>query len=110
MSRSGSMTTPTPRSVSATRKLVFPSSGAGMASIVNIRLAQRDRHCREEDPDRDQGDHDGAAVKDRLGGHALCRRHPEVDQQVAQPVREMEEGNRDQDQQVELDYGVAENA
>src|SRR5579872_4560448 len=38
MSRNGSMTAPTPRSGSATTKLVLPSSGAGTASTVYIEL------------------------------------------------------------------------
>src|SRR2546430_9037869 len=108
MSRSGSMTRPTPRSWSATRKLELPSSEAGTASTVYTSLAQRDGRGREEDVDRDQRDRDRAAVEKRLRGHALGGVESEVDEEVAQAVREMEERKGDQDEQIELDQRVAE--
>src|SRR5260370_12635291 len=109
MSRSGSMTSPTPRSVSATRKLELPSSGAGIASTVYTALAA-DRDGRQENPDRDQGDQDRPAVEDDLRGQASRGLQAQVDQQVADAVREVEERHRDEDQQVELDDRVAEGA
>src|SRR5260370_37526469 len=78
MSRSGSMTRPTWRSVSATTKLALPSSGAEIASTVYIALAERDRHGREQDPDRDQRDHHRYAVEDGLRGVAFIGVAPEV--------------------------------
>src|SRR5579864_4809893 len=110
MSRRGSMTRPTPRSASATRKLVLPSSGAGTASTVNIALAERERRRGQEDVDGEEHDHDRATVEDGLRREALGSRDAEVDQQVAQAVREVEERHGDEDQQVELDDGVAEHA
>src|SRR5258708_34685447 len=107
MSRSGSMTSPTPRSVSATRKLALPSSDAGIASTVYIGSAA-DRDGRQENPDRDQGDQDRSAVEDDLRGHAPRGLQAQVDQQVADAVREVEERHRDEDQQGELDDRVAE--
>src|SRR5260370_11977859 len=107
MSRSGSMTSPTPRSVSATRKLALPSSDAGIASTVYIGSAA-DRDGRQENPDRDQGDQDRSAVEDDLRGHAPRGLQAQVDQQVADAVREVEERHRDEDQQVELDDRLAE--
>src|SRR5205814_10679506 len=109
MSRSGSMTRPTPRSGSATRKLELPSSEAGIASTVYTSLAEGDGRGRDEDVDRDQRDRHRAAVEKRLRGHALGRVEAEVDEQVAQAVREMEEREGDQDEKVELDQRVAEN-
>src|SRR2546430_2138328 len=48
MSRRGSMTSPTPRSVSAMTKLALPSSGAAIASTVYMcALAERDRDGRD---------------------------------------------------------------
>src|SRR6267143_7150593 len=107
MSRRGSMTRPTPCSSSKTAKLALPSSGAGIASTVNMSLPKSNGDGREKHPDRDERDHHGAAVEDGLRGHALRRVHPEVDQQVAQAVREVEERDRDQHQQVKLDDGIA---
>src|SRR5260370_8625130 len=95
MSRSGSMTRPTPRSVSATRKLELPSSGAGIASTVYMALAA-DWNGGQENPDRDERDHDRAAIENGLRGQALGRMQPEVDQQVAKSVRELEERPCDQ--------------
>src|SRR6266581_3590347 len=108
MSRRGSMTRPTPLSVSATRKLVLPSSPAGTASTVYMSLRQRDRHCREEDPDGDQRDDNRPAVEDGLRRHTLGCMHAEVHEEITQPMREMEERHRDQHQEVKLDDRVAE--
>src|SRR5205807_5654850 len=107
ISRSGSMTRPTPRSVSATTKLVLPSSGAGIASTVYMGSAA-DRNRRQKDPDRDERDHDRTAVEDDLCGHALAGFETEVDEEIANAVREVKERRRDQDQQVELDDRIAE--
>src|SRR5258708_22727564 len=107
MSRSGSMTSPTPRSVSATRKLALPSSDAGIASTVYIGSAA-DRDGRQENPDRDQGDQDRSAVEDDLRGHAPRGLQAQVDQQEADAVREVQERHRDEDEQGELDDRVAE--
>src|SRR6267143_5570725 len=106
MSRRGSMTRPTPCSSSMTAKLALPSSGAGIASTVNI----SERDGGEEHPDRDERDEDRTAVKDDLCGHALGGVDTEVDQQVAQAMREMKERQRDQHQQVELDKRIAKHA
>src|SRR2546423_3151985 len=106
MSRKGSITRPTPLSVSATRKLALPSSGAGIASTVYIAL-ERDGRRGQENVDRQKDDEDGAAVEDDLGRNALGGRHAEVDEQVAEAVREVEEGHRDQDEQIELHDRVA---
>src|SRR5712664_271902 len=108
MSRRGSMTRPTPWSSSKTAKLALPSSGAGIASTVNIALTQSDRNGRQKNPDGDQRDHDRTAVKDDLSGQALCGMQAKVDEQVAQAVREVKERRRDEHQQVQLDDGVAE--
>src|SRR4029077_19629963 len=106
MSRKGSMTTPTPRSVSATTKLVFPSSGAGTASTVYKALVE-ERCGRQQDPERYQSHDPGAAVKDHLRRHAFGRAHSDVDQEIAQPVGVVEEREREQDEEVELDQRVA---
>src|SRR5207247_55797 len=90
----------TPRSWSATRKLELPSSEAGTASTVYTSLAERDGRGREEDVDRDQRDRHRAAVEKRLRGHALGGVESEVDEEVAQAVREMEERKGDLDEQV----------
>src|SRR5690242_2079557 len=105
MSRNGSMTTATPCSVSATTKLVFPSSGAGTASTVYIALAE-ERCGRQQDPERDQRHDAGAAVKDHLRGGAPSRAHSQIDQEIAEPVGEVEEREREQDKQVELDQRI----
>src|SRR2546426_3545550 len=86
MSRRGSTTSPTPRSVSATRKLALPSSPAGTASTVYMSLPELDWDCRQENPDGDQCDQDSSAVGDDLRGHALRRFYAEVGEQVANPV------------------------
>src|SRR5438445_1855023 len=108
MSRSGSTTRPTPRSVSATRKLVLPSSPAGTASTVYMSLAELERYCRQENPDSDQSDCDSTAVGNDLRGHAFRRFHTEVGEQVANAVGDVKERHRDQHEQVELDDGIAE--
>src|ERR1044072_1554845 len=113
------MTMATWRSVSATRKLALPSSGAGIASTVYMplrrfapppysvgRSLERDRGGREQNVDRQQRDGDRSAVEKDLRGTPLRSVHSEVDDQVAQPVREVEERNRDQHEQVELDDRV----
>ena len=48
----------------------------------------------------------GATVEDRLGRDALGGVNPEIDEQVAQAVREVEERDRDQDEQIKLDDWV----
>src|ERR1700716_434419 len=110
MSRSGSTTKPPPRSVSATRKLLFPNSEAGTASTVYMALPERDRRGRQEDPDCEGSDHDSAAVEDHLRRYGFRGRHPKVDEQVAQSMREMEERHSDEDKKVELHNRVAEDA
>src|SRR2546430_17137114 len=108
MSRIGSITMPAPCSGSATTKLALPSSGARTTSTVNIPLAELDRDGREEDVDRDQRHHDGAAVEDHLRGDALRGGNAEADGQGAQPKGEVEEKKRDQDEQGQLNHGGAE--
>src|SRR6202011_35031 len=110
MSRSGSTTKPTPLSVSATRKLLFPNSDAGTASTVYMALPERDWDGGQEHPDRDGRDHNCAAVEDHLRRQGSRRGHPQVDEQIAQPMREMEERHGNQDQQVEINDRVAEDA
>src|SRR5437868_7929663 len=107
MSRNGSMTMPTPRSVSATRKLALPSSPAGTASTVYISLPELDRDCRQENPDGDQGDYHGTAVGNDLRWQALRRFHAEVGEQVAHAVGDVKERHCDQHEQVRLDGGIA---
>src|SRR2546423_9403238 len=107
MSRNGSMTMPTPRSVSATRKLALPSSPAGTASTVYISLPELDRDCRQENPDGDQGDYHGTAVGNDLRWQALRRFHAEVGEQVAHAVGDVKERHCDQHEQVQLDDGIA---
>src|SRR5947208_9023692 len=102
------MTSPMPRSVSATRKLALPSSPAGTASTVYMSLPDLDRDCREENPDGDQCDHDRSAVGNDLRGHALRRFHTEVGEQVADPVGDVEERNGDQHEKVQLHDRIAE--
>src|SRR5207237_9262562 len=97
MSRNGSMTSPMPRSVSATRKLALPSSPAGTASTVYMSLPDLDRDCREENPDGDQCDQDSSAVGGDLRGHALRRFYAVVGEQVANSGRAMEGRHTDQD-------------
>src|SRR5487761_829614 len=106
------MTRATPRSRSATTKLALPSSGAGTASTVNTAASpqQRDRRGRQEHVDGEQRHQDRAPVKDHLRHQGLGRREAEVDQQVAQSMCEVEEGQRDQNQQVELHDRVAQEA
>src|SRR6266851_2574058 len=106
MSRSGSMTSPTPRSVSATTKLALPSSDAGIASTVYISSAA-DRDGRQENPDRDERDHDSAAIKHHLRRQALRCVQTKVDEQVTQSVREVEERHRDKHEKVQLHERVA---
>src|ERR1700694_4836915 len=93
MSRSGSTTNPTPLSGSATRKLLFPSSWAGIAWTVNTAiptsLGRWAAHLRRQ---------------------SARRRHPQTDQEVTQPVREVEESQRYEGEQVELHDRVAEDA
>src|SRR5579859_2225034 len=110
-SRVGSTTTPMPRSASTMRKLAFPSSGAGSASTVNIHLSPyRHRSRRQQDPDRDERDQHCTAVENHLRGRALGGRDAQVDEQVAQSVGEVKEGQRDQHEQVQLHDGIAEQA
>src|SRR6267143_3899407 len=108
MSRSGSTTRPTPRSGSATTKLALPNSPAGTASTVYMSLTELDRHCRQENPDRDQSDDHRSAVGNDLRGHALRRFHTEVGEQVSDPVGDVKERHCDQHEQVELDDRIAE--
>src|SRR2546430_7669067 len=103
MSRIGSITMPVPCSGSATTKLALPSSGARTTSTVNIPLVELDRDGREEDVDRDQRHHDGAAVEDHLRGDALRGGNAEVDEQVAQPMGEGEERKREKEEQERVD-------
>src|SRR5690348_10567858 len=110
MSRSGSMTTPTPWASSNATKLALPSSGAGTASTVYMGSLAAERRCRQQDPDGDERHHHRAAVKDGLRRHAPRRMHAEVDQQVPQPVREVKERKHDQHQDVELHQRIAEEA
>src|SRR5712692_1544544 len=70
-------------------------------------LRERDRSGRQQHPDRDRRDHDRAAVKDHLRRQRPGCGHPEIDQEVAQPVREVEERERDEGEQVELHDRVA---
>src|ERR1700680_1860035 len=111
MSRTGSMTTATRRSGSATRKLALPSSGARIVSTVNMRRSpQRYRRRRQEHPHGEQRHRHRAPIEDHLRRHTFGCRHAEIDQQVAQPVREMEEREGDEDEQVELHDRVGQDA
>src|ERR1700674_1398691 len=97
------MSTDTWLSRSATRKLALPSSGARNDSTVNTRRSpEGQRSRRHEQPHRDQGHGNRTPIEDDLRQDALRRRHAEIDQQVTEPVREMEEREGDQGEQVEL--------
>src|SRR5689334_18074273 len=108
MSRIGSTTTPTPRSGSETTKLALPSSPARTTSTLNTDLAEGDRVRRQKDPDRDEGDRNRAAVEHDLRWHGPGRLQPEVDEQIAKTVGEMEERHGDEHKEVQLDDRVAE--
>src|SRR5260370_27424718 len=97
MSRSGAMTRPAPRSVRAAGKVGLLSSGAGIASTVYMALAA-DWNGGQENPDRDDRDHDRAAIEHHLRGQALRCVQPKVDEQVAHAVREVKEGHCDEHQ------------
>src|SRR5428012_17948 len=98
MSRTGSMTTAMPRSGSATRKLALPSSGPRIVSPVHTpQLPQGDRRRRQEHPYGDERHHHSAPIEEDLRRRAFSCRHAEIDEQVAQPVREMEKRERDED-------------
>src|SRR5428012_19175 len=98
MSRTGPMPTAMPRPGAATRKLALPSSGARLASTVKTRrLPQRDRRRRQEHPYGDERHHHSAPIEEDLRRRAFTCRHAEIDEQVAQPVREMEKRERDED-------------
>src|ERR671923_588398 len=105
MSRMGSITTAC--SPLASTKLAFPSSDARTPSTEYTALEGK-RRGRQEDVDGQQRDRDRAAVEHRLRRNCARGAHAEVDQEVAQAVREMEERHRDQDEQVELHDRVAE--
>src|SRR6202165_333884 len=111
MSRKGSMTTASRRAGSARRKLALPSSGARIASTVNTRRSpQGDRGGRQKHPHGNQRHRHRAPVEDDLRRRAFGSRHAEIDQQVAQTVREMKERQGDQHEQVQLHDRVAQDA
>src|SRR5215472_5134656 len=107
MSRRGSMTMPDRDSRSMTRKLALPSSSARTTSTLNTGESAEERDGREQNPDGDENHDDRAAVEDHLCRDALRGRHTKVGEQVAQAVREVEESERDEHQQVELHQRVA---